>query len=116
LCLWTEDEEDGWLGNRKIDYLRRRMGTNKFSILCTTSDDCQVWKLDCKKFVLGKCICHNTEEIDGIILALKKTKEGSRILEIILSFVDSRHNFQDALKLAKKWLKTTFLDEFAWPS
>jgi hypothetical protein len=105
-------EEDGWVGNSKIDFLRRGFG-DIFSILCTTKEDCQVWELDVKKFVRGKCILHYDKDTDGVIMALKKAKQGQKILDIILAFLHSRHDFQDSLKFSRRWLKTKFPEGFA---
>jgi hypothetical protein len=74
LCLWTEGEEDGWVGNGKIDFLHCGFG-DIFSILCT-KEDYQVWELDVNKFVPGKCILHYGKDTNGIIMSLRKAKEG----------------------------------------
>jgi hypothetical protein len=91
LCLWTEGEKDGRVGNGKIDFLRRRFG-DIFLILCTTKEDCQVWELDVKKFISGKCILHCNKDIDGVIMSLRKAK-WQKILDIILAFLDSQNDF-----------------------
>jgi hypothetical protein len=69
-------------------------------------------ELDVKKFVPGKCILHCNKDTDDFIMALRKAKEGQKILDIILAFFDSRHDFQESLKFVKKWLKTKILEEF----
>jgi hypothetical protein len=70
-----EGEEDGWVGNGEIDFLHRGFD-DIFSILCTTKEDCQVSELEVKKFVPGKCILHCNKDTDGVIMALRKAKEG----------------------------------------
>jgi hypothetical protein len=115
LCLGTDNEADGWNGNRKIDFLRRGFG-DKFQVLTSTKAECQVWELDVKNFVLGKCILHCEKDVDGVLMALKRAKGGQKVLDIILNFLASRHDFTDSMRTAKKWLKTKCLDEFVRPS
>jgi hypothetical protein len=78
--------------------------------------ECQVWELDIKNFVLGKCILHCKKDVDGVLMALKRAKGGQKVLDIIWNFLDTRHDFNDSLKMAKKWLRTKFPDKFARPS
>jgi hypothetical protein len=56
---------------------------------------------------------HCDKDTDGVIMLLRKAKEGQKILDIILAFLDSRHDFHDSLKFARKWLKMKFPEEFA---
>jgi hypothetical protein len=115
LCLGTDNEAGGWNGNGKIDFLRRGFG-DKFQVLTSIKAECQVWELDIKNFVLGKCILHCKKDVDGVLMALKRAKGGQKVLDIIWNFLDTRHDFNDSLKMAKKWLRTKFPDKFARPS
>jgi hypothetical protein len=86
LCLWDRGEEDGWKGNRTIDYLHQRMGSNKYLILVTTKDNCQVWEINSKNILLLRAVYHNNKDVD-----LNKAKDGMLVLEIILAFLDNWH-------------------------
>jgi hypothetical protein len=86
---------------------------DKFQVLTSTKAECQVWELDVKNFMPGKCILHCKKDVDGVLMALKRAKGGQKVLDIILNFLDIRHDFIDSLKTAKKWLRTKFPDKFA---
>ena len=107
---------DGWKLNGKIDYVRRDFSGSKCWIMVTNKSDCLIWELDSQKFASANCVCYFDEDVDTVIQALKKAKHGVAVLDIILSFIQRKHDIEGALKLAKKHLKAKFRGEFGAPS
>jgi hypothetical protein len=45
-------------------------------VLTTTKVECQVWELEVKKFVPGKCILHYNIDVNSVMMLLRKAKGG----------------------------------------
>ena len=53
LVLWSEEGEEGWKPNGKIDHIRRSSGGDRCWILTSSEGQCVVWELKTQRFFGG---------------------------------------------------------------
>lgn len=94
LVLWSEEEEEGWKPNGKIDHIRRSSGGDRCWILTSSQGQCVVWGLDTQRFVHKNVKCFVDRDVDKVIYSLKQSRDLTATLDILVSFVTNRHDTQ----------------------
>jgi hypothetical protein len=112
LVLWSEEEEEGWKPNGKIDHIRRSSGGDRCWILTSSQGQCVIWELETHRFVHKNVKCFVDKDVDKVIYSLKQSGDLTTTLDILVSYVTNRHDLSSALKACKKHLRAMFPREF----
>jgi hypothetical protein len=111
LCLWTHNNEDGWVETGRIHCLRRNLFNGLCEVLVTTTKEVTVWKLHNSKFAVDRVICYIDRDVEDIYERLNLADKDA-IAKYLIEFIQSSHDLRKSANVLKKFLQIEYPGEW----